>query len=243
MIAKSNLGKSIKGAVEYVLDVKHEGEKAEVLSTNRVSPFSARSAIQDFHLERGKRPDVKNVMMHVTLSFSKEDRVDDQRLAELSEKFIERMGWKDHQYMIVKHNDTNHPHTHLLVNRVGPDGQLLEDYRYKTKVVREAKSMELDYGLTVASDRKVSKVAKMKSPDHHAAKEKIATAIDDLHRMKKINSMKDFVIYMESQGIQVMVRDKGILFDIEGIKLKGSQIGRNYTFSAICTRLFCTLSA
>ena len=242
MIAKSNLGKGIKGAVEYALDVKNEGEKAEVLSTNRVSPFSAPTAIMDFHLERGKRPDVKNVIMHVTLSFSKEDRVDDQRLAELSEKFIERMGWGDHQYMIVKHDDKDHPHTHLLVNRVGPEGQLLDDKFYKTKIRKEAQAMELDYGLTVASDRKVGKVAKMKSPDHDQAKEKIAGMIKAIEGKSTVCSMDQFKAYMELQGVEVKLRNKGISFDIDGVKIKGSQVGRDYSYMAIKKRLVANFS-
>ncbi len=51
-------------------------------------------------------------------------------MLEAADSFLEQMGWNEHQALIVAHNDTAHPHVHIILNRVHPEtGRTLKDYR------------------------------------------------------------------------------------------------------------------
>jgi hypothetical protein len=54
----------------------------------------------------------------------------------------EHMGWEQHQAVYVGHNDTEHRHIHVIVNRVNPDnGRTLDDFREQ----KRAQSWALQY--------------------------------------------------------------------------------------------------
>ena len=52
------------------------------------------------------------------------------------------MGWSEHQAVYIGHDDTAHPHMHIVLNRVHPEtGLTLDDY----KDHKRARAWALDY--------------------------------------------------------------------------------------------------
>jgi Relaxase/Mobilisation nuclease domain len=65
-----------------------------------------------------------------SMSWHKDDRPDVQHVVESADAFVKHMGWEQHQAVYVGHNDTEHRHIHVIVNRVNPDnGRTLDDFR------------------------------------------------------------------------------------------------------------------
>jgi hypothetical protein len=70
---------------------------------------------------------------HISLSLAPEDReiVDDKLMREIGELTLERMGFTNNQYIIVKHGvgklteKHNHDHQHIIINRVREDGYVI----------------------------------------------------------------------------------------------------------------------
>jgi len=57
------------------------------------------------------------------------------------------MGWEAHQVLFVCHNDTKHPHFHMIINRVHPEtGMTIDDNWSKTRAQRWALSYEREHG-------------------------------------------------------------------------------------------------
>lgn len=71
--------------------------------------------------------------MTVALSWSAEEgiRPDSNngkvRMVAGARAYMEHMGWKGHQCLIVCHNDTAHPHAHLVINRIHPETGMAQD--------------------------------------------------------------------------------------------------------------------
>lgn len=57
---------------------------------------------------------------HLAISFDPRDVVDRATMERVADKVIEALGLREHQVLIVAHRDREHPHLHLLVNRVHP---------------------------------------------------------------------------------------------------------------------------
>jgi Relaxase/Mobilisation nuclease domain len=66
----------------------------------------------------------------LSLSWHKDDRPTPEHMIEAADALMKHMGWEQHQAVYVGHNDTEHRHIHVIVNRVNPDnGRTLDDYR------------------------------------------------------------------------------------------------------------------
>ena len=57
---------------------------------------------------------------HLALSFDPGDAVDRAAMEHVADRVIAALGLREHQILIVAHRDRDHPHMHLLINRVHP---------------------------------------------------------------------------------------------------------------------------
>jgi type IV secretory pathway VirD2 relaxase len=66
---------------------------------------------------------------HIALSFKPEDapRLTDAFMARLAEEYLELMGIRNTQFIVVRHHGTDNPHCHIVFNRVNFDGKVISD--------------------------------------------------------------------------------------------------------------------
>jgi hypothetical protein len=71
----------------------------------------------------GERPRVQRPVLHISLSFAPEDapKVTDELALSLFEEIDLELGLVGHQDVVVRHNDTAHPHYHRSTNIVHPE--------------------------------------------------------------------------------------------------------------------------
>ena len=70
----------------------------------------------------------------ISLSWHKDDRPDPQHMIDSADAFLKHMGWDNHQVVYVGHNDTEHRHIHIILNRVDHEtGRTLDDYRERKR--------------------------------------------------------------------------------------------------------------
>jgi hypothetical protein len=78
----------------------------------------------------------------MSLSWHKDDAPSPEHMIEAADAFLKHMKWDEHQAVIVGHNDTEHRHIHIILNRVNPDtGRTLDDFREQ----KRAQSWALEY--------------------------------------------------------------------------------------------------
>ncbi len=66
----------------------------------------------------------------ISLSWHKEDRPDAKHMIESADAYLKHMGWDRHQAVYVGHNDTEHRHIHIILNRIDHEtGRTLDDYK------------------------------------------------------------------------------------------------------------------
>ena len=76
-------------------------------------------------------------------------------------EYMELMGIRNTQFILVRHHNTDNPHCHLVYNRIGYDGRVISsqgDYKRNeiaTKVLKDR------YGLTYAEDKGKTNVEKL----------------------------------------------------------------------------------
>lgn len=78
----------------------------------------------------------------LSLSWHKDDQPTPEHMVEAADALMKHMGWDAHQAVYVGHNDTEHRHIHVILNRVNPDtGRTLDDFREQ----KRAQSWALQY--------------------------------------------------------------------------------------------------
>lgn len=163
----------------------------------------------------------------------------------IANEYLNNMGFDQHQHAIFRHYDADHPHIHILVNRIGYDGTVIsdsKDYQRSEKVLRE---LEKQHGLTeVISSRQAQERAMtknelemMKRMNVPSSKMQLQEIIKDV--LSKKPDAAQFINALEAKGINVLFNQastgfiSGISYGYEGMQFKGAHLGNAYKWQAI----------
>ncbi len=107
MIGKIKKGSGFKGCVNYVLGK----EQAVLLHADGVLTESRGDIIRSFCMQTGMNPDLKKPVGHIALSYSAVDapKLTDGKMVQLAQEYMREMKITDTQYIIVRHQDREHP--------------------------------------------------------------------------------------------------------------------------------------
>lgn len=73
-----------------------------------------------------------------------------------ADSFLQGMGWQGHQAVYAGHNDTAHPHLHIILNRVHPEtGRTLNDWQERKRAQAWALTYERTQGELLCEARAV----------------------------------------------------------------------------------------
>ena len=239
MIGKLKKGSSFGGCIRYVTGK----DEAEILASDGVLLGTNAEMMQSFELQRQLNPRIKKPVGHIALSFKPEDkpRLTDEFMAKIALEYMQMMGIKDTQFIIVRHHNTDNPHCHIVYNRINNEGKLISDrndYRRNEQVTKALKSK---YGFTYGTDKSKTNTRKLRNTErakyeiHNAVKDALKVA-DSWQKFKKELAKRGVcleLVYMDKEQTKV----QGIRFSKDGYSFKGTQISREYSFVKLDARL------
>ena len=178
MIAKIVQGQGFRGVIGYVL----EKEKASLLYSEGVRTKDKETIVKSFIAQQKLNPKIVKPVAHISLDFSVQDkhRLTDQFMVGMAQEYMDKMGYRDTQYIIVRHHDTDHPHIHMVINRIDNNGKRISDQNEKLRNTRVCMELTKKYGLYIASGKENVKEHRLKEPDktkyeiYHALKSAIS---------------------------------------------------------------------
>ena len=238
-MAKITKGRDFGGAVRYVTQDKKD---ARLLDSKGVLTTDKQSIIDSFRLQSQLRPDVKVMVGHISLDFSKEDvdKVDDNLMRKVAEEYMRRMHIQNTQYILVRHFDREHPHCHLIFNRIDNSGHLISDKNDRVRSAKICKELTAKYGLHMAHGKDHVHRERLRGSD--AVKYQIYDALEAA--VPRCKNWKELEAAMKEQGISMTFTYRGTTTDIQGITFEkdglhfnGSKIDRKYSFSKISAAL------
>ena len=239
MIGKLKKGSSFGGCIRYVTGK----DEARIIASDGVLLGTNAEIVQSFELQRQLNPRIKKPVGHIALSFKPEDkpRLTDEFMAKIAIEYMQMMGIKDTQFIIVRHHNTDNPHCHIVYNRINNEGKLISDrndYRRNEQVTKALKSK---YGLTYGTDKSKTNTRKLRNAER--AKYEIHNAVKDT--LKTSDNWQKFKNELAKRGVllEFVYKDKertkvqGIRFSKDGYSFKGTQISRDYSFGKLNARL------
>ncbi len=169
MIPKINgLGRSFAGVAAYCLHDAPESDDRSPETSERVAWTDTRN-LATIRVERAARlmaatakaaPDLKRLagaahggrklakpVLHYSLSWAQDETPDRQEMSRAVDGSLEALGLDGHEALIVAHDDTRHPHVHVIANRVDPEtGRAAKLGNSKLRLSRWAEGYERKQG-------------------------------------------------------------------------------------------------
>lgn len=234
MIGKPITGKSFGGCVRYLVG----RPEATILQAEGVRIESANKITLDFNQQRKLNPNLGRAVGHTILSWSAEDKgkLNDEMMTEVAMQYMKKMGIVDTQFLIVKHTDREHPHLHLIYNRVNNQGRTISDQNNYKRNVSVCRQLTEAYGFHLGQGKEQVNRQRLRGRDD--IKYRLHDAIKAA--LKIAGNWQEMELQLQSKGIGVHFifkgqtdKVQGISFSKNGITMKGSAIDRAFSFTKL----------
>ena len=248
MIAKIKTRADFGGIVNYANDQKNKKKSAILLAYEGVCAISNKTIADSLQIQASMRPKVKSSVKHVSLAFSPQDTIrfsDDEKgdtlMVEIAKKWMEQMGISNTQYIIARHHDTEHPHCHIVFNRIDNDGNLISDSNERIRNAKVCRALTKEYKLYFAPKNSKARNKSRLRP-HQLRKYNLRSAALDALAVSR--SWNDFLGILKGQGIDMRFNHvensdkiRGISFCMDEFSIAGSKLDCDLSFNSLCVTL------
>lgn len=228
-------GRSFRGAALYYLHDKAADKdlprEQKPTSDDRVAFIDTRNLVHDdpeaaidemwatadaqAHLKReaGLKPGGRKCTEPVktlSLSWHPSERPGADEMIAAADRFLERMGWQEHQAVYIGHSDTAHPHIHIILNRVHPEtGRVLDDYKDFPRAQAWALDYEREQGRIWCEKRlETERQQGMEGPRPRAANDSLPHDVVMMARPAEAAFAREEVVREETGREELDARDR-----------------------------------
>jgi len=185
---------------------------------------------------------------HLVISLHHDDRrLERKELQQVVERLVDTLGFSEHQYIAVRHSDTDHEHIHVAINQIHPETFRIHSPAWDhQKLFTGARALERELRLTPLRSRTRNRErVPQRAADceaHHGvesfarwAREKLRPAL----HATELRSWDDVHDICGRFGVVIGAHGNGLVFeDVErGVRVKASFVARELSKARLCERL------
>ncbi|EHR8823338.1 TPA: relaxase/mobilization nuclease domain-containing protein [Escherichia coli] len=238
-------GRSFKNRVDYILKDDHD-----FICGNMASDYNNVSDLTDeFKTVSSFRQDIKKPVFHAFLSLPKNEHLTDEQWQKIAKDYLKEMNIDidKHQYICVRHNDTDQDHIHIVANRVGLDGSVWLGQHSAFNTIAACERLEVKHGLTITDGLKGQK-SDVSAPTKAEIEQALRTGEKPARLVLQASlqaamtgkpDLKTFVERLQAVGIEPRFNVSGnghvsgASFSVGDVAFKGSQLGKKYSWNTI----------
>ena len=243
MVAVIKAGRSIRNTLHYneqkvklgAAELIHSGNFAK--DTDQLG-FTDRIKTLEKLIALNEATKVNSV--HISLNFDPSEKIPVDKLREIADAYMEKIGFGDQPYLVYQHHDSGHPHIHVVTTNIERSGNRIKLHnigRDKSEPARKA--IEKEFGLVIAQRQQQKQVQELK-PVMQAQKAQygkfetkraITNVLDAVIPAYKYTSLAELNAVLRSYNIMAdrghpsgrIYRQEGLLYRI--LDEKGQKIG------------------
>jgi hypothetical protein len=179
--------------------------------------------------------------VHVSVSFSSEDEVNDEQMRVFAKRYMKVIGFEDQPYLVYRHYDSAHPHFHIVSTNIRSDGsQIVINNNALYRSMLLAKKFEIEHSLkrrqTIdPADEEKYKTTQAQRAVHgrdsvkRSISDVLHTVIDDYKytNLSELNAILRLYNIKANRGNESsrVYQNRGLLFHI--IDERGVQVGKS----------------
>lgn len=198
MVANISTGNDVYGVLAYNQQKVDKGAGA-VLATHLIREptdgrFSVAETSEDLLRWMPSHYRTEKPVVHISLNPDPADHLTDEQLADIAQKYMERMGWGGQPYIVFKHTDIDREHIHIVTVQVARDGRKIKDSMRNERSVAITEQLEEEYGLRPARGQTRSETWKFTLVDYTKGnlKKQIAAVVKPAATKYRFQSLGEF---------------------------------------------------
>lgn len=242
-------GRSFKNRVDYILKDDHT-----FICSNMASDYNNVSDLTDeFKTVSSFRQDIKKPVFHAFLSLPKNEHLTDEQWQEIAKDYLKEMNIdiEKHQYICVRHNDTDKEHIHIVANRIGLDGSVWHGQHSAFNTIAACERLEAKHGLTITKGLQGQK-SDVSAPTKNEIEQALRTG-EKPARIVLQNALQaamlgkpdlqTFIDRVQAVGIEPRFNVAstgnvaGCSFSVGDVAFKGSQLGKKFSWNTIKSKV------
>ena len=161
MIAKISSSENLAGALGYNFKKVVSGDAsvllAEGLYANPEGGYTIEEVLSDMQAAIPKKCRTKNVVFHCSLNPHPDEKLSDEQLTQITQEYMQALGYGEQPYIVFKHNDIEREHIHIVSLRVNSAGEKINDKFENRRSKRITDHLERKYGLIPSTPSKEQK--------------------------------------------------------------------------------------
>ncbi|SUG36681.1 relaxase [Salmonella enterica subsp. arizonae] len=242
-VAKS--GKSFKNRVDYILKDDH----SFICSNMSADKNNVSDLTDEFKTVSSFRQDIKKPVFHAFLSVPLNEKLTDEQWQEIAKDYLKEMNIdiEKHQYICVRHKDTDKDHIHIVANRVALDGSVWLGQHSAFNTIAACERLEVKYSLTITKGLQGQK-SEVSAP----TKAEIEMALRTGEKPARIvlqqtlqaamtdkPDLQTFIERIQAVGIEPQFNVAstgnvaGCSFSVGDVAFKGSSLGKKFSWNTI----------
>ncbi|EGU1717965.1 relaxase/mobilization nuclease domain-containing protein [Escherichia coli] len=239
-------GRSFKNRIKYILKDDHDFICSNISADkNNVSDLT-----DEFKAVSSFRQDIKKPVFHAFLSLPKNEHLTDQQWEEIAKDYLKEMNIniEKHQYICVRHNDTDQDHIHIVANRIGLDGSVWHGQHSAFNTIAACERLEVKHGLTITQSLKGQK-SEVSAPTKNEIEMALRTGEKPARLVLQASlqaamtgkpDLETFVERLQAVGIEPRFNVAsstgnvaGVSFSVGDVAFKGSSLGKKFSWNTI----------
>ncbi len=208
MIGRILYRESCQGVLNYVFGKK--GMRIIGYGNMYSQDISQKFFASVLHFQ-GQRNATKNRYAHITLNLPIGEHLDDKTFLEVSQEYMNQMGYREQPYAVVRHNDTKHEHVHIVTTNVDAKGKVLGIFNSYRRNVATQHYLEKEFNLSFSPETKQD----MELPiyrdmehqfgmdDSQGTKFYIQDVLNSILQKFKVRSFKELAILVKPFHIEI----------------------------------------
>jgi hypothetical protein len=229
MVVKITTPKMIARALNYNEKKVQKGEAACLYAAN----FLKDAKDLNFHekLERFTNRNALNTrakikMIHISLNFHPSEKLDREKLQQIADSYMSKIGFAEQPYLVYQHFDAGHPHLHIVSTLIRENGKRIDTFNIGRNASEKArKETEKEFHLF--------KAGKEKKEEKEVLPQKISYGKVDTKRA--ITAVLEYVLknfyYTSLPGLNAVLGQYNVLAD------RGSKESRTFRNGGIVYRV------
>lgn len=211
---------SSKNALDYNYE-KIKNKKAQVLHANRIPGWEYKEFVYDMILYREShtRANAKNLSFHMSVNPAIGEVEDDDTAVALINDLMEEMGFKDQPYVIIRHDDIDRRHFHVVSTWIDRSLRLIPDWKYNERLLAAEKKLAPKYGYEVAKPE-ARPIEEITSFDPKGERLSQIDQIIDLANKYYTGNLEEYAAVMATMGVQITSKTKS-QFHFRGLDEQG----------------------
>ncbi len=254
MVARISVGNSLYGVLSYNLE-KVEDDVGKVISTNKIrhpedGNFTIGRCMEDFNRWLPFHFRTEKPIIHISLNSHPDDNLTDEQLATIGEEYLNRLGYGNQPYLIVKHADIEREHIHIVSLRVDSNGKKINDKKEHERSVEITKQLEKEFNLHPAQGNQKEELWQFIPIDLSKGdiKRQMTNVIKPLAKMYQFQTMGEYqaLLSLYNIGIEEVKGEKkgkcfhGLVYiplneekEKVGVPFKSSLFGKGFGYDAL----------